>query len=107
MPPAAIESNESTSQSESNSNDLLLTIFWTHPMFSGVYGKIDHIFNGTDQLLLQKGHGIVAHQGRIRHQSPIVLVNPYCHGATFSETKKGRLLNVHELAFSRLLPIQE
>jgi hypothetical protein len=27
-------------------------------MFSGVYGKIDHILNGTDHRALKKAHGI-------------------------------------------------
>jgi hypothetical protein len=39
-------------------------IFWTHPMFSGVYGKINHILNGTDDQALKKVHGIVAARHR-------------------------------------------
>jgi hypothetical protein len=34
--------------------DLLPIIFWTHPMFSGVYGKIDHVLNGLDRRALKK-----------------------------------------------------
>jgi hypothetical protein len=58
MQPAVIEWNELTSQSKIYFRDLLLYIFWTHPMFSGVYGTSDHILNGTDHRALKKPHGI-------------------------------------------------
>jgi hypothetical protein len=58
MQAAVIEWNELTSQSKIYFSDLLQIIFWTHPMFSGVYGKIDHILKGTDHRALKKAHGI-------------------------------------------------
>jgi hypothetical protein len=54
MQPAVIEWNELTSPSKIYFSDVLLLIFLTHPMFSGVYGKIDCIFNGTDPRVLKK-----------------------------------------------------
>jgi hypothetical protein len=97
-------------------------------MFSGVYGKIDHILNGTDHRALKKAHGIgssypheiggsgqhgilaarhrgiVADHGRICPQFPIRLVD---HHLTFSRISNDRLLNIQELAFSCLSLIQE
>jgi hypothetical protein len=111
MQPGVIEWSELTSQSKIYSGDLLLIIFWTHPMFSGVYGEIDHILNGTDHRALKKAHGIgaardrdrrrkgfgphgigaapdqgiVAHHGRPCPQFPIGFVNPHDQGSTFSD----------------------
>jgi hypothetical protein len=45
MQPAFIEWNELTSQSKTYFSNLLLIIFWTHAMFSGVYGRIHHVLN--------------------------------------------------------------
>jgi hypothetical protein len=58
MQPAVIESNELTSQSKIYLSDVLQIIVSTQPMFSGGYGEMDHIFNGTDHQLLKKAHGI-------------------------------------------------
>jgi hypothetical protein len=58
MQPVVIEWNELTSQSKIYFGDLLPIIFWTHPIFSGVYGKINHILNGIDHRALKKAHGI-------------------------------------------------
>jgi hypothetical protein len=52
----AIEWSELTYQSKIHYRDVLLIIFLTHPTFSGVHGKIDHILNGIDHLLLKKAH---------------------------------------------------
>jgi hypothetical protein len=41
MQPAVIEWNKLASQSKISFSDLLLIIFWTHLMFSGVYDRID------------------------------------------------------------------
>jgi hypothetical protein len=64
-------------------------------MFSGVYGKIDHILNGTDHRALKKAHGtgigaardwgILADQGRICPQFHIGVVNPHDHRSAFSD----------------------
>jgi hypothetical protein len=115
MQPAVIEWNELASQSKICFSDLLLIIFWTHPMFSGVYGKIDHVLNGTDHRALEKRsgsspQGIVAAMAdlrRISPQFPIGLVNPHDHRSTFSDIRSGRLVNCQELAFFCLSPIQE
>jgi hypothetical protein len=48
MQPAGIESDELTSQSKISFRDVLPILLETHPMFSGVYGKTDHILNLTD-----------------------------------------------------------
>jgi hypothetical protein len=56
MQPAVMEWNELTSRNKIYF--LLLTILPTHPMFSGVYGKIDHILNGIDHRALKKTHRI-------------------------------------------------
>jgi hypothetical protein len=58
MQPAVIEWNELTSQRKIDYGDLLLIIFWTHPMFPGVHGKTDQILNVTDHRALKKAHGI-------------------------------------------------
>jgi hypothetical protein len=54
MQSAAIESYELTSQSNVYFSDVLLMISLAHPMFSGVYDKIDHVFNRTDHQPLKK-----------------------------------------------------
>jgi hypothetical protein len=120
MQPVVIEWNEFTSESKIYISDLLPILLRTHPMFSGVYGKIDHILNGTDHRALKKAHGIrdgrdrgstelgiVADHGRIFAQFPIGFVNPHDHRSTFSDIGCGRLVNCQELAFYRLSPIQE
>jgi hypothetical protein len=58
MQPAVIEWNELTSQSKIYFSDLLPIIFWTDPVFSVVYGRTDHILNGTDHQAIKKAHGI-------------------------------------------------
>jgi hypothetical protein len=95
MQPAVIEWNELTSQSKIYLSDLTLIISSTHPMVSVVYGKIDHILNGTDHRALKKAHGvgivaagdrwIVADHGRMCPQFPIGFVNPHDHRSTFSD----------------------
>jgi hypothetical protein len=65
MQPAVIEWNELTSQSKIYFSDLLLIIFRTQPVFSGVYGKIDHVLNGADHRAFKKrpGSGNRRHRG--------------------------------------------
>jgi hypothetical protein len=58
MQPVFTEWNELTYRSKIYFSDLVLNIFWTHPMFSRVYGKIDHILNVTRHPALKKAHGI-------------------------------------------------
>jgi hypothetical protein len=42
-------------------------------MFSSVYGKIDHILNGTDHRALKKAHGIGIRDARDRDRGRTVL----------------------------------
>jgi hypothetical protein len=93
MQPSGVEWNELTSQSKIYFSGLLLIIFWTHPMFSVVYAKIDHVLNGTDHRALKKRsrsgpQGIVpamANLRRICPQFPIGFVNQHDHRSTFSD----------------------
>jgi hypothetical protein len=57
MQPAIIKWNELTSQSKIYPSDLLPITFWKHLMFSGAYGRIDHILNGADHRALKLGIG--------------------------------------------------
>jgi hypothetical protein len=61
MQPAFIEWNKLTSKNKIYLNDLLPIIFSTRPVFSGVYGKIDHVLNGTDHRALKKRSGSGPH----------------------------------------------
>jgi hypothetical protein len=68
MQRAVIEWNNLTSQSKIYFSDLLPIISWTHPVFSGVYGKIHHILNGliTERSKRRTGSQSVTHGIRIR-----------------------------------------
>jgi hypothetical protein len=93
MQPTVIGWNRLTSQSKVYYSDVLLIIFLICNIRSGVYGKIDHILNGTNHRLLKKAHGIgaarnrgiPAYHGRLCPQFPIGFVNPHDHRSIFSD----------------------
>jgi hypothetical protein len=64
-------------------------IFLTDPMFSGVYGKIDHSLNGTDHRALKKAHGTgaarIGGQWRIAEESVLNFLSALSISTTITQ----------------------